>query len=182
MSWQVRFGLQVWRGSAGVWVVSRDWALGAGCERGLASAFRTGWAVGEVDGVQFWFSGVWWMQFSWSGAASWERVCIVSLTWRSPSVGCLGPVCALDEGWMGLVRGGVGNGGGVWWGFDCDRALDVGGDSFEVKVGLWWGSVLGSLLFMKVVDTVSWGMCGALGASECRWFRWLRVGRSWGKS
>ena len=41
-------------------------------------------------------------------------------------------------------------------------ALDGGGNSLGVKVRLFWGSVLGSLLFMKVVDVVSWG-CMVLG-------------------
>ena len=35
--------------------------------------------------------------------------------------------------------------------------MDGGDVSFEIKVGLRWRSVLGSLLFMKVVDVVSWG-------------------------
>ena len=46
-----------------------------------------------------------------------------------------------------LVRGGVRNEGSVWWGFVAE-VFGWGGDSFEVKVGFRWGSMLGSLLFL----------------------------------
>ena len=104
------------------------------------------------------FAGVGWMKCLWSGGCGilyWERGLFCAFVELEKSFeGMPGIKCGP---WRGLVHTGggvVGSGGGVCWGFDCGDG-DSGGDGFGVKVGLHLGSVLGSLLFMKVVEIVS---------------------------
>ena len=51
---------------------------------------------------------------------------------------CLGFTVGLGVDWC-TQGGGVGNGGSVWGALTVVRALDDGGDSFVVKVGMHWG-------------------------------------------
>ena len=73
---------------------------------------------------------------------------------------------------MGIVEGlvhagGVGNSCGVWWGYHCGSGFGWWWwRQFWIEGGIAFEVVLGSLLFMKEVDIVSWGEHGAVGASD----------------
>ena len=142
----------------------------------LEQAVRINWASacrpvdggGCLDGVQ---SGLWgWGPWGGSSVCGWAARCSILgegrgtafivhlLTWRGPLERCSSSSVGLSE--EGAGTWGVSQWwrtGGVWWQGVCNGgggaltvvgALDGGGDSFGVKVGSRWGSVLGSLLFI----------------------------------
>ena len=77
--------LQVWKESAGVWVVSNDWVLGVGGEGGWMSVFRTGRSAGGGGWGAVWVrSGGVDAVFVVGQVRGWYcALCL--LTWRGPS-------------------------------------------------------------------------------------------------
>ena len=132
-------GLQVWRGSDRVWVVSSDCALGAGGEDQLGECLQTGgcgwgaiWAGWGESSVCGRAAG---LQHLGRGGGQGAAFIVHLLTWRDPklercsssSVGLGGErelVCGECHNgggvwWRGVCNGGGISGGALWWGFDC---------------------------------------------------------------
>ena len=135
-------GLQGRRGSARVWIVLRNWALGAGDKGGWASAFRQSRVLDGGGMCAVWVcSGC--SVHGRAPSVSWERGYIArSMTWGVRWWACLSSsVPWMRAGVRGLVSAILAI---------CDKALtwvevwSGGGDSFvELKWGLLVGSVLG---------------------------------------